>query len=141
MKTVALQPAGPDETAKWLTWDAHLPREEFRPLAERGRLLWISAGGEKAGVLRWGLFWDEIPFLNLLWLDPGYRRMGIGSQAVELWEAARRAEGHKAVMTSSQADEEGQHFYRKRGYRDTGGLLLGLPGMEQAMEIFFIKGI
>ena len=141
MKAVTLRPAAADEETEWLLRDTHLPRKEFRPLAERGRLLWITAGEEKAGVIRWGLFWDEIPFLNLLWLEPGRRRMGFGAKAMELWENARRAEGYRAVMTSSQADEEGQHFYRRLGYRDAGGLLPGIAGMEQAMEIFFMKGI
>ena len=54
MKAVTLRPAAADEEAEWLSWDAHLSRKEFRPLAERGRLLWITAGEEKAGVLRWG---------------------------------------------------------------------------------------
>ncbi|NLV92595.1 MAG: GNAT family N-acetyltransferase, partial [Firmicutes bacterium] len=39
------------------------------------------------------------------------------------------------VMTSTQADEEGQHFYRKLGYRDIGGFVL--PG--EPLELIMIK--
>lgn len=38
-------------------------------------------------------------------------------------------------MTSSQADEQTRHFYRKPGYTDTGSLLLS----DEPMEIIFTK--
>ena len=68
MRKITLRPAVPGEEARWLFWDHHLPRERFRELTETGRALWICGGEEKAGLLRWGYFWDEIPFLNLIWL-------------------------------------------------------------------------
>ena len=43
--------------------------------------------------------------------------------------------GHRRVMTSTQANEDGQHFYRRLGYQDAGALLL--PG--EPLEIVFIK--
>lgn len=42
-------------------------------------------------------------------------------------------------MTSTQVDENAQHFYRKLGYQDAGGLLLNSPGFEQPMELFLVK--
>lgn len=38
-------------------------------------------------------------------------------------------------MTSTQADEGSQHFYRKLGYKDAGCLILD----TQPSEIFFVK--
>ena len=58
-----------------------------------------------------------------------------------LWEERLRAEGFRAAMTSTQADEEAQHFYRKLGYRDTGSLILTLPGLEQPTELILIKDL
>ena len=45
------------------------------------------------------------------------------------------------LLTSAQADEEAQCFYRKLGYKDCGGLVMDIPGYEQPMELFFIKAI
>ena len=39
------------------------------------------------------------------------------------------------------AYEEAQHFYRKLGYKDCGGFVIDIPGYEQPMELFLIKGI
>ena len=45
------------------------------------------------------------------------------------------------LLTSTQVDEEAQHFYRKLGYKDCGGFVIDVPGYEQPMEMFLIKRI
>ena len=52
-----------------------------------------------------------------------------------------RAQGFHAVMTSTRADETAQHFYRKLGYRDCGGLLLDAIESGQPLELFFAKAM
>ena len=91
--------------------------------------------GSFAGFLRYGLFWDSIPFMNLLFLLEEYRNQGIGTALVAFWEDRMRKEGFSRVMTSTQSDESAQHFYRKLGYMDTGALVLP----EQPMEIILRK--
>ena len=49
--------------------------------------------------------------------------------------------GYGMVMVSTQVDEQAQHFYRKLGYQDAGGLVITIPGYEQPMELFLIKKI
>ena len=50
-----------------------------------------------------------------------------------------RTRGHGMVLTSTQVDEDTQHFYRRLGYKDCGGLSLDLPVYEQPMELFMVK--
>lgn len=80
-----------------------------------------KTGEQVTGYLRWGMFWDSIPFLNMLYVMEENRRQGIGRQLVAHWEAAMRAHGHDLVMTSTAADESAQHFYYKLGYETVGG--------------------
>ena len=68
---------------------------------------------------------------------PKYRKMLNDWQAP--WEDEMRGLGYKMVMTSTQADEQAQHFYRKLGYVDRGCLVLDGTPFEQAQEIFMIK--
>jgi hypothetical protein len=42
-------------------------------------------------------------------------------------------------MTSTQIDEEAQHFYRKLGYKERGGLFLDGTPFQQPQEVFMIK--
>ena len=43
------------------------------------------------------------------------------------------------VFTSTQVDEDAQHFYRKLGYKDCGGFTVDVPGHEQPLELFLVK--
>lgn len=50
-------------------------------------------------------------------------------------------QGYKMIMTSTQVDENAQHFYRKLGYKDCGCLVLDIPGFEQPLEMFMVKAL
>ncbi|WP_029192596.1 GNAT family N-acetyltransferase [Paenibacillus harenae] len=76
------------------------------------------------GWMRHGYFWDNTPFMNMIWIDEPYRSKGLGKKAVLFWENEMKQQGFKWVMTSTLANEGAQHFYRKLGYRDSGCLIL-----------------
>lgn len=82
------------------------------------------------GWMRYGYFWDNIPFMNLIWIDEPFRGKGMGSQVVRFWEEQMKQKGFNLVMTSTQADEGAQHFYRKLGYKDAGCLILATQPLE-----------
>lgn len=115
--------------------DAHIAPDELEAQIERGRVLIAQEGGRRIGWLRWNLFWDNTPFLNLLFLLEGFRQKGYGRQLMQEWERRMAAQGFRLVMTSTLSSEQAQHFYRALGYRDAGSLLLeGEP-----LEILFTK--
>ncbi|GAK54433.1 acetyltransferase, GNAT family [Candidatus Moduliflexus flocculans] len=99
--------------------------------------IYVVAERENIGWLRYGLFWDSIPFMNLLFLLEGYRNQGIGKKLVEYWERDMVQQGYKIVFTSTQANEFAQHFYRKLGYTDIGGFIVP----QEVMEIMLMKNI
>ena len=125
----------------WRALDGHLPRIEFDRKV-RDRLGLVLLEGERIiGILRWNLFWDEVPFCNLLYIAEDRRGQGNGRLLMARWEREMAAQGHDMVMTSTQSDETAQHFYRKLGYRDSGGFTVDIPGHEQPLELIFIKGL
>ncbi|MCZ8519821.1 MULTISPECIES: GNAT family N-acetyltransferase [Paenibacillus] len=87
------------------------------------------------GWMRFGYFWDNIPFMNMIWVDEPYRGKGAGKKVVLFWEDQMKQRGFNMSMTSTQADEGAQHFYRKLGYKDAGCLLLD----TQPLEILLTK--
>lgn len=89
------------------------------------------------GVLRYSLFWDNTPFMNMLYIRAEFQRRGLGLSLVNHWEAEMSAKGYHSVMTSTQSNETAQHFYRKIGYKDIGGLLLP----DEPLELVFMKEI
>ena len=89
------------------------------------------------GWLRYGYFWDNIPFMNMIYLDEDYRNKGIGKELVRFWESEMKNKGYDLVMTSTLSNEQAQHFYRKLGFKDSGSLLLE----NEPLEIIFTKRI
>ncbi len=59
---------------------------------------------------RYNLFWDTIPFLNLIYVDWNYHRRGIGSSAMLYWEYEMRKSEYEFVMTSTMVEEASQHL-------------------------------
>ncbi len=97
-------------------------------------------GKTYSGYMRFGFWWDMFPFLNLIVVEEDVRRKGIGRELIKFWEQKMKAQGHKLVITSTDVDEQAQHFYRKLGYRDSGGILFPqelFPG--SVMELVLVK--
>lgn len=110
--------------------DRHIRAEELRSSIEAKRVLVIPDGSRIAGWLRYNLFWDNLPFLNMLYFFEEYRGMGFGGQLVEYWEQEMLKAGYRGVLTSTLSNEQGQFFFRKIGYIDCGALLLPSEPLE-----------
>lgn len=118
--------------------DRHLAKELVQRKIDNQEIYMIRVEADAViGWLRYGYFWDNIPFMNMLWLDEPYRGKGYGQQAVEFWEEKMQLKGYKLVMTSTMSNEQAQHFYRKLGYKDAGALLLE----QEPLEILLTKAL
>ncbi len=115
--------------------DRHITWEELGRCIRQGRVYVAEQDRLFAGWLRYGLFWDSIPFLNMLYLMEDLRGQGIGTRMVQYWENQMRRHGYAAVMTSTQSNESAQHFYYRLGYAAAGGFLP--PG--EAYELILSK--
>ena len=117
--------------------DAHVSAQELAQVVGLGRVLVAEVDGSAAGCLRWGLFWDAVPFMNLLHVVAEHRGRNVGTTLVGAWENSQRAAGHTWVLTSTVSAETSQHFYRRLGYVDAGALLLP----DEPTELFLRKAL
>ena len=101
--------------------DSHIAETELRSLIAQKRILILEDNGDLHGWLRWNLFWDNTPFMNMLFVGEPRRGEGLGRRLVLQWEEEMRQLGYESVMTSTASDEYAQHFYRKLGYETIGG--------------------
>ena len=115
--------------------DRHVTPEMIRRRFEQNEIIVIRDDERPLGWLRYGYFWDAIPFMYMLYVEEEYRRKGLGTKLVKFWENEMRRNKHDKVMTSSMSHEQGQYFYRKLGYKDCGALLLP----DEPLEIIFFK--
>lgn len=67
-------------------YDRHITQEELKNCISLGRVYIAEDKGKFIGWLRYNLFWDNIPFMNMLYLLDEYRNKGYGKQIVAYWE-------------------------------------------------------
>jgi len=119
----------------------HFSESEYDLKVRDNRCYIMRLDEKPIGVMRFNLIFDFIPFMTLLYFDEPYRKKGYGTKVVLHWEDEMRSLGYKMVMTSTQVDEDGQHFYRKMGYKDMGSIVMDIPPYEQPLEMFLGKAL
>lgn len=117
-------------------YDCHIPADRLIGCIENGQVYVLEDDGGAIGTLRYSLFWQTIPFLDLLFIDERYRGRGHGTRAMAYWEQQMAALGFDHVMLSTQADETARDFYEKLGYRRIGAFL---PPDQDADELMYLK--
>lgn len=137
MEQCIVRAAGKDDLPQLEQLDWHVAPRVLAHAVEEGRILILEERGHFRGWLRWSLFWDEAPFLNMLFLLEEHRGRALGTFLLDVWEQAMAETGHRRILTSTRADERSQHFYRRRGYLDSGVLLL--PG--EVAELLLLKDL
>lgn len=131
----------PEDREFWYGLDRHLPEQEFSHKIRNRQGYVLLENGQTIGLLRYNLFWDNTPFCTMLVIDSAYRGKGYGKELMLHWERDMKSQGYGMLLTSTQVDEDAQHFYRKLGYQDCGGFVIDIPKYKQPMELFLIKGI
>jgi len=101
--------------------DKHISGKVLKNKIENNEIFIIKNNEKIIGWLRYNLFWDNIPFMNMIYFLEEYRKIGLGRKLVESWENEMKNIGYKSVLTSTQSNENAQNFYRKIGYVEIGG--------------------
>jgi ribosomal-protein-alanine acetyltransferase len=74
--------------------------------------------------------------LNLLAVQPGHQRQGVGRQLLEWLEASARTAGIFKVHLELRANNDGARvFYEKLGYREAGRKAAYYDGREDAVRM------
>ena len=119
-----------------LKYDGHIPYNKVEECIHNGLVYVLCDGGKIVGVLRYNLFWQSIPFLDLIFIGEACRGQGWGSRMMAHWEETMKRMGYSHVMLSTQEDETAKFFYEKIGYRRIGAFL---PPEQEAEEIMYLK--
>lgn len=119
--------------------DKHVDDTSYknRVYTKSGYVIW--EGNQRIGIMAHCVLWDNLPFMNFIFVNEEYRGKGFAKQAIFSWENEMKKQGYKMTLISTQVDEGAQHLYRKLGYIDCGGLVFNNTPFDQPMEMFFRK--
>lgn len=134
---MTIRRALPTDTPLLSAYDHHISKQELEISIKLHRVYIAEDNGTLIGWLRYNMFWDNTPFMNMLYFLEEYRGKGYGKRLVEFWESEMSQAGYKTVMTSTASDEYAQHFYVKLGYKSIGGFTLH----DDPFELIFFKDI
>ena len=101
--------------------DKYISEEILKSKISNNEIYVVETNEEIIGWLRYNLFWDFIPFMSMIYFLEEFRNIGLGTKLLKYWENKMKKNGYKNVLTSTQSNEEAQHFYRKLGYTEIGG--------------------
>jgi GNAT superfamily N-acetyltransferase len=135
----SIRPVTQDDQDFWLSIDHHSTKEDFHHKVNGSLGYVLFEGAVPIGLMHYHAMWDNLPFLNFMFLLPEWRGKRYGKAALAFWESTMQRKGYQMTLLSTQADESAQFFYRKQGYRECGCLILQDCPLEQPMEIFFLK--
>ena len=115
--------------------EVHISEDVLNRKIKNKEIYIIEENSIIIGWLRYNYFWDNIPFLNMIYILDEHRGKGYGRKLIEYWEIEMKIKGYSNVLTSTLSNEEAQHFYKRLGYNDIGGFKL----FEEPYEIIFYK--
>jgi len=116
----------------------HIGEAQVKKKIEEKAIVIAEVEGKPHGYLRIEYLWLKIPYISVIGVDEEYRRRGVGTAMIDFLENYLRRGGHKALYSSSQADEpEPQMWHRRIGFKEC-GFIAGINEGEIG-EIFFRK--
>jgi len=83
----------------WLKQHDNISEEILKIKIGLKEIYVVQDGCELIGWLRYNLFWDSIPFINLIFFLEEHRRKGIGKKLVHFWENEMKEKGYLNVLT------------------------------------------
>ena len=119
----------------WLSLDKHISNDELIKKINNNECLVILNNNEQVGILRYNLFWDNIPFVNMLYIKEEYQRKGFGKTLMLYFEELMKSMRYTEVMTSTLENENGKYLYYSLGYKKTGSLFMD----DEPEELILIK--
>lgn len=136
-----LEPARVADSARLAAMSQELVESGLRPAWGAARISWhvrhpesivLTARGERGiagfAIMRYA---DDLAHLNLLAVDPGHRRRGVGRRLVTWLEESALTAGTFIIGLELRAQNEAARaFYRSLGYRELGCV----PGYYQGIE-------
>lgn len=129
--------AGEDDLA-FVGQDGYLAVDVLQRRVTAREVLIAEQDGVAIGYLRLEFLWSKVPYIGLIRVLDGWRRRGVGRALLQFVEQDLRARGHRALYSSSQADEaEPQAWHRKLGFQEC-GIIAGI-NKDGIGEIFFRK--
>lgn len=115
---------------KIIKYDKHIKKSILVNSIANNYVYIVEENNIFIGWLRYNLFWDNTPFMNMLYILDDYQNKGYGKALVVFWENNMKLLGYNMLLTSTQDNETAKYFYEKLGYKVVGEFMLPKDSLE-----------
>ena len=105
---------------EWKEIDDNTTYSDFKKISDEQSGYVVLANSKVVGILKFSRF-QGMSFCDLIKIKEEFRGIGLGSKLVSGLEQDLKENNEYFVLTSTQSNEQAQHFWRKQGYVDIGG--------------------
>ena len=120
--------------------DRHVPDPWISRCIVHGEYLVCERENVRIGFLRHSLFWGTIPYMDMIVVFPGHRRIGAGTALFDAWRTRMEEGGAAILMTSAETDETPSlAWHRRNGFEECGSLTFGRLGVPP--ETFLVRNL
>lgn len=120
-----------------IKYDTHIKKEVLKECILLKRVYIMEENNNLIGILRYNLFWDNTPFLNLLFILEQYRNHKYGMYLMNYYENEMKKLGYSYLLLSTPSNETSKFFYQKLNYQEIGSLKY----LNDPLEIVMAKHI
>lgn len=95
-----------------IKYDTHIKKEVLKECILLKRVYIMEENNNLIGILRYNLFWDNTPFLNLLFILEQYRNHKYGMYLMNYYENEMKKLGYSYLLLSTPSNETSKFFYQ-----------------------------
>ena len=123
----------------WRQLDKHLPETEFQKKVRDKQAYVFLKDDRPVGIFRYNLFWDNTPFLNMIYVLETYQNQGYGTKLLQVLELTLLSQGIQEYIVYVSQFISSNQFFLKRHAKKVSEEPISIHGKDYIENEYVVK--
>ncbi len=120
--------------------NVELTSEFFNRKVKYNEIFVAKVENKQVGFLIFDYLWSEVPFMASIWINPEYRKIGIGKSMLNYFKQYLSDNNYTMLFSSSMENaKEAQAWHKYMGFKECG--FISEINDDNTGEVFFRKSL
>ncbi len=120
--------------------NVELTSEFFNRKVKYNEIFVAKVENKQVGFLIFDYLWSEVPFMASIWINPEYRKIGIGKSMLNYFKQYLSDNNYTMLFSSSMENaKEAQAWHKHMGFKECG--FISEINDDNTGEVFFRKSL
>ena len=120
--------------------NVELTSEFFNRKVKYNEIFVAKVENKQVGFLIFDYLWSEVPFMASIWINPEYRKIGIGKSMLNYFKQYLSDNNYTMLFSSSMENaKEAQAWHKHMGFKECG--FISEINDDNTSEVFFRKSL